>query len=263
LLRAHISTGKVDQALTDMDTLEKSGGGESLTQLYFGLGRLLEKEMASHKEKGDSAALERTQTAFQRFLAALANAKAGQTYESLEWAGENMLKLGNPKEAGDVFRRILETYGKDTAFLARTDSAARVLRTRLKLAESLRGEGDFAEAEKLVMELKKENPKAIEPLIEEGHLLEDKAAATGSAVKTAAWNASYTHWKTLATRLQSARPRPPEYYDAWYHAALALYGNGKPALATQTLRSVMRLSPQVGNPEIRQKYDALLAKLNK
>ena len=67
----------------------------------FGLGKLLEKEMDTLKKHGDSAGLARTQGAYQKFLAALVSSKSGQTYESLQWAGENMLKLGHPKEAED------------------------------------------------------------------------------------------------------------------------------------------------------------------
>jgi tetratricopeptide (TPR) repeat protein len=111
MLRAHVAVSQVDLALTDMATLEKAGaGGGSLTQLYFSLGKLLEKEMDRLKAKGDSGGLSRTKAAYQKFLVALAASTSGQTYESLEWAGENMLTLGNAKEAADNFTKILEKY---------------------------------------------------------------------------------------------------------------------------------------------------------
>ena len=45
-----------------------------------------------------------------------------------------------------------------------------------------------------------------------------------------------------------ARPKPVEYYDAWYHAAFALNKEGKAKEAKQTLASVMRLSPTSAAP---------------
>ena len=48
-------------------------------------------------------------------------------------------------------------------------------------------------------------------------LLEDEAAAGKGT-----WSAAFRHWQSLALRLANARPKPSAYYDAWYHAALAL-----------------------------------------
>ena len=58
-------------------------------------------------------------------------------------------------------------------------------------------------------------------------------------------------------------PKPPDYYDAWYHAAAALQKQGKPDLARTTVASIMRLSPTVGSPEMKAKYQDLLKQLTK
>ncbi len=257
LLRAHVATSKVELALADMATLEKAGGSaQDRAQLYFGLGKLLQKEMDRLKEKGDSAGLERTQQTYQKFLTALASSKSGQTYESLRWAGENMLVLGNPKEAAGVFDSILEKYGKDEAFLSAEGGRGRIMWIQLKRATALREMGDVAEADSLVEQLLKENPRSIEVRTEKGLLLENKAADHKGT-----WAAAFNHWRTLALQLANARPKPPEYYDAWYHTALALYKDGKPAEAKKTLASVMRLSATVGSPEIKAKYEGLLKQI--
>jgi tetratricopeptide (TPR) repeat protein len=257
LLRAHIATGKVELALADMATLEKSGGSDQdRAQLYFGLGRLLQKEMERLKEKGDSAGLNRTQQAYQKFLSALASSTSGQTYDSLKWAGENMLLLGNAREAADVFDRILEKYGKDQAFLAAEGGRGRIVWIQLKRADALREQGALSEADAAIEQLLKENPRSIEVLFAKGMLLESKAAA-----RNGTWAASFNHWQRLALQLTAKRPRPPEYYEAWYHAALALSGDGKPEEARKTLNSVMRLSATMGSPEIKAKYMALLKKI--
>ena len=54
-------------------------------------------------------------------------------------------------------------------------------------------------------------------------------------------------------------PKPAEYYEAWYHAAVALQKQtASPTLARQTLASVMRLSPTLGSPEMKAKYQELV-----
>lgn len=253
LLRAHVGTSQVDLAMADMGKLEKAGGGGSLTQLYYSLGKLLEKEMDALKKKGDSAGLNRTQSAYLKFLTALAGSKSGQTYESLQWVGENMLTLSQPKEAEAVFRQVLKAYEKDPKFLAVAGADDRLMRTRLRLAAALRGQRNFTEADTLIQQLIKDNPRMIAPLMEKGMLLEDEAAAGKEK-----WAASFRQWQTIALRLGKARTKPLEYFEAWYHAAIALKNDNKAKEAKQTLASVMRLSATVGGPEMKQKYKTLI-----
>jgi TolA-binding protein len=257
LLRALVATGKVDQALAAMASLEKAGGSDKdRAQLYFSLGQLLQKELDRLREKGDSAGLNRTQTAYQKFLSALAESKSGQTYESLRWAGDNMLAVGNPEEAVKVYDRILERYGKDEAFLAAEGGRGRIMLVQVKRAAALRATGDLTAADAAIGELLKASPRSLEVQIEKGLLLEDKARA-----KQGTWAAAFTHWQTLALQLANSRPRPTEYYDAWYHAALALFNDGKRAEAKKTLASVLRLSASVGSPEIKAKYQDLIKQI--
>lgn len=253
-LRAHIAVGKVDLAIADMAKLEKEENtGAGLTGLYFELGKLLEKEMDRLDKKGDQAGKNRTKQAYLKFLSALVGSKSGHTYESLTWAGESMLGLGNAKEAEGVFQRILAVYSKDEKFLAQSGSGDRLLRARLGLSGSYRGQGKFKDAQELVDKLVADNPKTIDPLMEQGKLLEDKATAG-----KAKWTDAFAHWQKTALRLGAARSKPLEYYEAWYHAAISLNKGGKPKEARQTLASVMRLSASVGGPEMKSKYKTLL-----
>ncbi len=205
LLRAHVASNQVDKALADMASLEKSGAaGVGLTQLYFRLGKLLEKEIDRLRTKGDSAGLNKTQQAYQKFLDALARSSSGQTYESLEWAGESMLTLGNAKEAGALFEKVLQKYGQDQAFLATPDGPKAILRTKLKQSAALRDQGEFSAADTLIEQVIKQNPRTLEARIEKGLLLEARAEA-----KQGTWAASYNHWRTLALQLAASRPGPP------------------------------------------------------
>ena len=69
------------------------------------------------------------------------------------------------------------------------------------------------------------------------------------------------HWENLAQRLSRSRPRPAAYYDAWYHAAWAFYKQKQTKKARQTLAGVMRSNPDVGGPEMKAKYEQLLARI--
>jgi hypothetical protein len=115
---------------------------------------------------------------------------------------------------------------------------------------------EMSAADAEVEQLLKEFPRSIEVRTEKGLLLEDKAAT-----RHGTWAAAFNHWRALALQLAAARPKPPEYYDAWYHTALALYKDGKPVEAKKTLASVLRLSPTVGTPEIKAKYESLLKQI--
>jgi tetratricopeptide (TPR) repeat protein len=268
-LRAHIANGQPDDAIRDMVALEKSGGeGSAMTQLYFELGRSLKREIETLETKPDAASktrLEQTRQTYARFLDALVKSPSGHTFESLLFGGDALLELGRAKEALGAFDTIL----KDFADQASSSDAAqqRLLRVRLRRAEALRKDGQFEEAQKTLEEIKKENPRLLEAFMEQGLLYEDWAvseAAKGSAgAVQKRWGTAYNQWKMLASQLERGRPRRNEYYEVQYHAAVALAGLKQKAQAAQVLRGVMTLSPTVGTPTMKAKYEALLAQLSK
>jgi cellulose synthase operon protein C len=131
-----------------------------------------------------------------------------------------------------------------------------VLRTKLKLSASLRGQAKFDKAASLVEELLVQHPRYLEPLVEKGMLLEARAEAGQGD-----WPAAFGYWQDLAQRLARLRPRPLSCYDAWYHAAWALYKQKQAVKARQILAGVMRLNPGVGDPEMKARYEELLGKV--
>jgi tetratricopeptide (TPR) repeat protein len=257
-LMAFIGTNQVPQAIATMRTLEQAGGGASLTPLYLKLGKLLQRELDALKEKGNRAAYTQMHQSYKTFLTTLAGAKAGQTYESLEWAGERLLDLDASREAEEVLRRVLKDFTQDPQFLQQPSGRMSLLRTRLKLAAALRGQGKFDEASSLVEELLAQYPKYLEPQVEKGLLLEAEAGA-----KRADWATALKHWQGLARKLEAVRPRRADYYDAWYHIAWVLSQQRQTLKARQTLQAIMRLTPAVGGPDMKSKYEALLARLSK
>lgn len=255
-LLAQISSGQIEPAIASMKALEQSGSTGSRAQLYFRLGKLLEKEVDRLRERKDTAALNRMQQAYRSFLTALSESKAGQTYESLEWAGESLLTLGAGAEAEKVLQRVLDDSVSNPAFLNQAGGKERVLRTKIKLSAAFRAQQKFDKASSLVEEVLSQYPRYIEPLIEKGMLLESQAEAGQGE-----WSAAYSHWQNLAQKVAAMRPRPQAYYEAWYHAAVALEGQKQVTKARQTLRGIMRLSPDVGSPDMKARYEALLARL--
>ena len=270
ILRGHVAIGKVDLAIADMKTLESSGGaGNSAAQLYFELSRLLEREMESLKKRNDDAGLKRTEESYKKFLKALVASKTGQTFQSLRWAADNLLKLGSAKEANEVYTTLVETYGKDPQFLKTPNALDLITAVRLKQVAALRTLGSLPEAETQLNEILEQNPRSIEPQMEKGYLLDAKAEA-----KQGKWVDAYTHWKSLALKLANINPKPIQYYEAWYQAAETLKDIGDNekdskakqnyfTLAKTTIASVMRLSPSLGNPEMKVKYEAFLKQLGK
>ena len=255
-LKALITSGNVEPAIASMKALEQSGGASERAQLYFKLGKLLEKELESLKEKKNTAALSRMRTAYKTFLTTLAASTSGQSYESLQWAGEGLLTLDAYIESEKVLRRVLKDFTEDPQFLQQQGGRAKLLRTRLKLVSALRGQGNFDEANTIVNELMEQKPPYIETRFEKGMLLESEAAAGKGK-----WSTALGFWQKLAKDMERMRPRPASYFDAWYHVAWILSQQKETAKAKQALSGVMRLSPSVGGPEMKAKYQGLLARL--
>jgi tetratricopeptide (TPR) repeat protein len=257
-LKAFITSGNVEPAIASMRALEQSGGASGRAQLYYKLGKLLEKELDTLKDKGNTAALKRTHQAYKSFLTTLAESKTGQSYDSLRWAGESLLSLGAHQDAEKVFHRVLDEFTKDPQFLQQPGSQGRMLIARLRLVAALRGQGKFDEAGSLLDDVMKSTPTYLETLFEKGMLLEAEAEAG-----QAKWSAALKYWEDLAKRMERTRPRPSSYYDAWYHVAWVLAKQKDAAKARQTLMGVMRLSPNVGGSDMKAKYLVLLEKLRK
>jgi tetratricopeptide (TPR) repeat protein len=256
-LTAQITTNQVQPAIATMKLFEQAGAGTNLAQLYFKLGKLLDRELDALRQKGNTKAFVQMHQAYRTFLTTLAESKTGQTYDSLQWAGESLLTLDAYREAEEVLQRVLKEFAKDPQFLQQPTGRNHLLRTRLKLAAALRGQKELDKADQLVSELLKEYPQYIEPQFEKGMLLEAEAQA-----KPAKWSAALQYWEDLARKVERVRPRPVLYYDVWYHVAWVLSQQREAVKARQTLQGVMRLAPSVGNPEMKAKYQGLIARLS-
>jgi tetratricopeptide (TPR) repeat protein len=225
------------------------------------LGKLLERELDRLRDKKDTTGLKKTQQVYRSFLTALTESQSGQSYESLQWAGESLLALDAGADAERVLRRVLNDVVGNSAAPGESGPSARLLRTKLKLAAALRIQGranrnKLDEAASLVEELLSQYQRYLDPLTEKGLLLEAQAQAGQRK-----WSDAYQYWQDLAQKISRARPRPQAYFDAWYHAAQALQHQSENTKARQTLNGIIRLNPEVGSPEMKSKYEQLLKSL--
>jgi outer membrane protein assembly factor BamD (BamD/ComL family) len=260
LLRSYIADGQADRAIAAMASLQKAGGaGAALTPLYFELGRSLKAEIAAlESQPGDAAKARRdaTRKAYVQFLEALAGSTAGQTFESLHFAGDSLLAIGRP----DGVLKIAEQALALPELKGEPDASPKRLRAELLQARALRQTGQFDAALARAAEISRRVPRMLEPMMEQGYLHEDRAKATG---KKEDWSTAYSYWSRLGGSLARARPRPVAYFEAQYHAALALQGLKQNAQAAQLLKGVLTLSPTAGSPEWKAKYAELIGQLGR
>ena len=115
-------------------------------------------------------------------------------------------------------------------------------------------------------QLIKDNPNALEPLMEKGRILNDWAEQD-----PAHFDDAVAHWVMLRTRLQPLRKKPPEYYDVMYNVAACLVREAEKSedkeivtdrarKAEQVLKSALILSPKLNGPDTVERYKALLKK---
>ena len=266
LLRSYLASGEPTKATSVMSALEKvSPSGTALTQLYYELGRSLKTELDTQKGSNNTEAYKKTLEAYQQFLQALAASQVGQSFDSLLWAGESMLDLKMAKPAADILDKAIQTYAQDESFLKQEGSANQLLRARLKLIGALRQSGqngDLKRARTLVDELLKSNSKVLELNMEQGLVLEEQARKSpGAQDQLNLWQESLTQWQKLAKQLQNSKQRKLEGYEAWYHVAVAQEGIGKKQEALRTLKGILTVTPSVGSPEMKKKYEDLVKRL--
>ncbi|GEM_PF-4277470 len=257
-MEAAIAQGDLPKAEGLLGDLEKQGGGDAnrVTQILIGLGRGLEQQLRQHEAAGRKDDAEKVRKSFETFLERLA-ARSGQTFYSLQYLAESYFALGNYARAAESFGKMIETAKTDPALAETKNVQAEIQRVRLRRATALKMTGQFAPALAEVDALIKENSRLLAALMERGRVLQDWGAATPAKYAEAA-----VQWDKTSKQLQGISPRPAEYYEARHGVAYCLAKAGRKDDAIRVLRSTMNLSPDVGGPEIRIKYEALLKQLD-
>lgn len=298
-LRAYVGVRDLDAAERTMARIEslETAGDTGLTLVYRRLGQELENEINRRRELGDREGLDQMLDSFEAFLDRVSGREAGQIFETLAWTGDAYFRLGqgldaeNPDaadraragalyaKASDVFRRILDRQERDPNGTSSRSSSA----IRLRLARSLRRQGDFADALSLVSEVLRTNARAVDAQREAAYIYQDWAESEGGHWDEALVggvpverNGRTSHlvwgWGTLGRLLQpSATPGSP-YYALWHEARYnqaycrykkALAETDRPTrtrllqLADRDVRFTTRLSDDHGGPAWKEKFERL------
>lgn len=257
-MEAAIAQGDLAKAETLMSDLEKQGGGDTtrITQVLVGLGRGLEQQLRQHQAAGRSAEAESVRKSYETFLEKLGSREL-QNFSSLQYLAESYFALGNFEKAGDNFERMIQFAKTDVSFAQTKGAQSELQRVRLRRATALRMTKRFELALGEVETLLKENERLLAAVMEKGRVLQDWGGQASAKFADAA-----KHWDQASRRLQNMSPRPAEYFEARYGLAFCLAKTGKKDDAVKVLRSTITLSPAVGGPEMRGKFESLLKELD-
>jgi predicted O-linked N-acetylglucosamine transferase (SPINDLY family) len=178
--------------------------------------------------------------------------------------GEALTTTGKTAEASAIYLKIVKRTETDKEFAKIAKPA--MSRIRSQLIGLLRQEGKFAEAMKQVDQLIKDNPNALEPLMEKGRILD-----AWSEKNPAKFNDAVAHWIMIRSRLQPMKKKPDEYFEVMYNVAASLMREAQRSQdktviadrakkAEQVLKSALILSPKLNGPDTVARYNVLLNK---
>lgn len=176
----------------------------------------------------------------------------------LVFLAESSQEIGLTEKARDQFQAIIDRSAADPAFAK--VAAKAMTRVRSQLISLLRAAKNYDESLKQVEALLKEQPNALEPLIEKGNILQALAEADPKR-----YDEAVKWWTNIRLKLQSAPgKKPPAYYEVVYNCAFCLAAQkqaDKSTQAAQLLNATLVLSPQLDGPDRVEKYKALLKQL--
>ena len=171
---------------------------------------------------------------------------------------ESSQDLGQNDKAREQFQAILDRAASDPAFAKAASKAT--TRIRSQLIGLLRSDGKFEEALPQVEALLKEQPNALEPLMEKGNILQTLAEKDPKR-----YDEAVQWWTRIRLKLASSPGKKPvEYYEVIYNCAFCLAAQKKPETnqqATQLLNSTLALSPDLDGPDRVEQYKALVKQL--
>lgn len=248
LLRAYIGVRdleKARQARGDLEAVAGKDDAAELTRIYIEFGRELQTELATLKAAGEDERLQSVRSAFEEFLDDLFKRKDGQTFNSLLWIAETYGGLGEGSEdqpsvaktyfdkAASAYNKIVESAGQPNF----PSEPAQITGVRVRLANSRRRQGDFEAAEKTMLEVLAEVPRALDAQYEAALIYESWGDAAGDdakekymlAIKGRDEPVVVWGYNRLAQRLRSASLSEPknedyrkQHFDANYHVAEVL-----------------------------------------
>lgn len=271
-MRAYATLGKVNDSVEVGNILV--AGGEDIPPVNGvliefakmirgewkkGAAELIAAEQSEEEGRINNAKLAETASreALSKLLEKL-NERKQYDLAGLVFLAESSQEIGLTEKARDQFQAIIDRAAADPAFAK--VAAKAMIRVRSQLIGLLRAEKNYDESLKQVEALLKEQPNALEPLIEKGNILQALAEADPKR-----YDEAVKWWTNIRLKLSSAQgKKPPAYYEVVYNSAFCLAAQKDPTKAgqaAQLLNATLALSPQLDGPDRVAMYKALLKQL--
>ncbi|MBX3440972.1 MAG: hypothetical protein KF774_01105 [Planctomyces sp.] len=190
LLRSYIGLKDLDAARKAREELEAVAGASNpaaLTAIYVEFGRELQRELDQLAASGEAARAASTRRGFEEFLSDLSGRVDGQTFSSLLWVAETFAGLAEgADDPADAERGFAKSAGIYQQMLARVDEAGFLPAPeyrdvlKLQLAGNLRRQGEFSEAETMLLGILESNPSAPDAQFEAARLYQEWGASKTS-----------------------------------------------------------------------------------
>ncbi len=278
-VKAYVATGdmakggEVATLLTDLgeDTAEVNAVLVAFARMLFAEYKQASATLIEAKAENDLAARETaearlagTKELLGKLLERLAPRK-NNTPISMISIGDMAAEIGLIDLASEIENRILTESAENEAFAAQCGKSG-LVRVRSQLVDLLRQKGQYEDGLKQVNALIDEVPKALEPLMTKGRILQAWAEKDPSKFPDAV-----SHWATLRQKLKGpsgkkgAHDLKANYYEVNYNVALCLLleaqktGNTDKAIDAQKVLNAMLLdAPNLDGPETLAKYRDLI-----
>lgn len=277
-VRAYAALGQFDKAGETAGLLIELGPDvQKVNDVLVGFAALLDNErkkavavvteLEATTKKAETEAAKRQLASVGKLLGDML-LKLSQRKEVSLWGmvfiADGLNKIGKTAEASSQYQKIIGRAESDPEFAEKAKKA--MTRVRAQLIGLLRKEGKFAEALEQVDQLIKDNPRALEPLMEKGRILEGWAE-----IEPKRYGGAIAHWVKIRNRLQAMRKKPAEYYDVMYNVAACLVREAelsednatkldRAKKAEQVLKAALVLSPKLNGPDTVARYKVLLNK---
>lgn len=271
-LRAYSSLGRVPQSI-EVGNMLIDGGDDlppvnamliEFAKTVKGEWKKAAAELISSEQSGEEGRINNAKLAVSNAREALLkvleklNERKQYDLAGLVFLAESSAEMGLNEKARDQFQAILDRAAADPAFARQ--AAPAMTRVRSQLIGLLRAERKYDEALQQVEALLKQQPNALEPLMERGNILQALAESDPKR-----YDEAIKQWTDIRARLQKIPgKKPPEYYEAIYNCAVCLLAKKKPELnkqASQLLNTTLALSPTLDGPDRVALYKALLKQI--
>jgi hypothetical protein len=196
--------------------------------------------------------------------------KQNHSLAGLIFMGDTAARIGETPTAEDLYKRALDQAEKEKAAnpdaVAGPGSALQAIpRIRAQVVGLMLQKGQFEEGVKQINTLIEEQPRALEPKMVKGRLLQGWAEKSPEHFAEAE-----AHWTELRNMLNKMQKKPPEYFECNYNVALCLAKQAednkdmaKAKTARQLLHTMLSKSPKLSGPEMVARYNMLLEKVTK